>query len=478
MSTAQASVDFLRSRDEDDPFAPVKVRRWKRHAKSVEALSDAWLRRRKKKPGGAGGIDPESRLRAANRVPEAMVKVASYGAGKESAVGQLDYISRDGTLELEMSDGTILEGKDDNRDVIDHWSDEFHYRKNGSRNTIHMVVSAPAGSDPEGVLGAGRAFAAGTFGENHPYALVRHDDGDHPHVHIVARMRGDDGEMLRIAPGEFHDLRERFAQACRENGIEMNATPRQVRGASRPEPQALRKMREAGRTPDIDRRASELLNRENGLSPTAAVAVEVRRASFGAQARAHRELAGALEAVASDGQPDAAAFQQEAAKLYALADYLDGGGDVTRPELSRGTRRRMMTEDAARGQGAALTDRPDAASVLEKARAKAERGAEIAREIAGKLPEGPDRDKAQRALREIDKANDRLHGRDPDRAMTADKRDRNVEPDGGVFAPGAAQKTRTDPASGSAEHSRVEVERIRAMQKDRDKDKEKDRDRD
>ena len=478
MSTAQSGMDWLLARDEEDPFAPVRVRRWKRHAKSVEALPEGWLGRRRKKQDGAGGIDPESRLRAANGVPEAMVKVASYGGGKASAVGQLDYISREGTLELEMSDGTILDGKEDIRDAIDHWSDEFHYRKGGARNTIHMVVSAPAGSAPEAVLQAGRQFAAGTFGDNHPYALVRHDDGDHPHVHIVARMRGDDGEMYRIAPGEFHDLRERFAGACRENGIEMNATPRQVRGASRPERQSLRKMREAGRPPRIDQRAEDLLAKECVPSRSAVIATEMRSAAFGAQATAHRELAGALEAMASSGEPDAPAFRDEAAKLHHLADYLDEGGSATRPDRLRETRKRTMTEPAEKGQGTALTDRPDAPSVLEKARSKAERGAKIAREIAQALPEGPDRDKAQQAVRAIDTANDRLHGRDPDRTMKADPRERSMEPGGGVSAPADPSQSRTVPVPGSADHARVEVERIRKAQKDRTSDKERDRDRD
>ena len=467
-------MDWLLARDEEDPFAPVRVRRWKRHAKSVEALPGEWLRRRRKKKDGAGGIDPESRLRAANGVPEAMVKVASYGGGKASAVGQLDYISRDGALELEMSDGTVLEGREDIRDAIDHWSDDFHYRKGGARNTIHMVVSAPAGSEPEAVLKAGRQFAVGTFGDNHPYALVRHDDGDHPHVHIVARMRGDDGTMYRIEPGEFHDLRERFAEACREHGIAMNATPRQVRGASRPERQSLRRMREAGRAPQIDQRAAELLAAEQAPSRSAVIATETRSAAFGEQASAHRELAGALEAVASSDGADGPAIREEAAKLHHLADYLDGGGSETRPERLRRTRKRTMSEPPEKGQGTALTGGTDATSVLEKARSKAERGAKLAREIAQALPEGPDRDKAQWAVRKIDKANDRLHGRDPDRDMKADPRERSVEPGGGVSAPANLQQSR--PVPGSVEHARLEVERIRKAQKDRAADKERDRD--
>ena len=148
MSGMKDIAEQLFRRDEEDPFAPVKVRRWNKNAKSVDALPVGALPSSKKKRVGMGDVSPIARVRAAKGVPEAVVKVASYGGGSSSAVGQLDYISRDGELELEMSDGTVLEDKDDIRDLVDHWSDDFHHRKGGARNTIHLVVSAPAGSDP------------------------------------------------------------------------------------------------------------------------------------------------------------------------------------------------------------------------------------------------------------------------------------------------------------------------------------------
>jgi len=504
MNDRGSIADMLLKRDEDDPFSPIRVRRWKKFAKSVDALPDFLSKRPKKKKEGGVLVNPEARLRAANKVPEAIVKVASYGAGKASAVGQLDYISRDGTIELEMNDGSILDGKEDIRDLIEHWEESFHYRKGGSRNTMHMVVSAPDGSDPEAVLQAGRDFAEATFGDNHPYALVRHDDGLHPHVHIVTRMRGDDGEMFRIERGGFHALRETFAEACRENDIEMNATPREVRGTARSEPMALRKMREDGRTPDIDGRATQLVLQERELPELARASIFVREAALKVEASEHRALASAFDSIASSDSAEGRAFEREAEKLRNLAAFLEEGGHRTRPEKIREQRRDMMTDkvepgqepdmkkrpsnapsvggpagrDPVDGQSLQGRDTPSPEQALEIARLKAERGAVIAREMANALPEGPDKETAERAMRNLDRAADRLHGREPEPDMKADARDRNVEPGGSVSAPGDQQKSRVDPVPGSAEHARQEMDRIMKKQRERDNDPDRDWDRD
>ena len=127
-------VDF-EGRYGDDPFSKP---RW-RGGKVVDVfkgLSEQGGRRRRK----AGSVS--STMRAAVGSPEAVVKLASWGSGAASARDQLNYISREGELELEMSDGTTLETREEIRDLVDAWSDRFSHRKDGkARNTVHFVLS-------------------------------------------------------------------------------------------------------------------------------------------------------------------------------------------------------------------------------------------------------------------------------------------------------------------------------------------------
>jgi len=228
----------------DDPFSTP------RRGKVVDVFKGLSEKggRRLRKAGSTASF-----MRAAGGSPEAVVKLASWGSGAASARDQLDYISREGELELEMSDGTTLETREEIRDLVNEWSDRFSHRRDGkARNTVHFVLSTPPETDREATLEAARDWAQETFGEKHEYALVAHNDTEHPHVHIVAEVKGRDRSRFTVGPSDFHDMRERFAEKCRDRGIEMNATRRDVRGAVRGESMALRKMREEGRIPRID----------------------------------------------------------------------------------------------------------------------------------------------------------------------------------------------------------------------------------
>jgi len=229
-------------------------------------------------------------------------------------------------------------------------------------------------------------------------ALVRHDDGDHPHVHIIVKMRGNDGEMFRIERGGFHEMRETFAEKCRDNGIEMNATSRDMRGTARGEPIALRKMREEGRTPEIDSRTAKLVSQEKDLPQTAKTAMEIRQNRLNDEAKAHREVAAALSSIGNSNTPEGRAFERESEKLRELAGFLEEGGQVTRPERVRKLREDRMADSTLmedRKGAEKAKDGPgneaDPIKLLDEARAKADRGIELARKFTDKLPPGEER---------------------------------------------------------------------------------------
>lgn len=89
----------------------------------------------------------------------------------------------------------------------------------------------PAGTDPEKVLQAVQLFCREEFALKHRYALVLHTDEPHPHVHVVVKAMGEEGQRLNIRKANLRFWRQEFARHLRAQGVAANATERAVRGA-------------------------------------------------------------------------------------------------------------------------------------------------------------------------------------------------------------------------------------------------------
>src|SRR5215471_13495785 len=94
----------------------------------------------------------------------------------------------------------------------------------------NIVFSMPSGTAPEKVLAGARRFAQENFAFQHRYGMVLHTDQQHPHVHMVVKAEGEDGQRLHVDKSMLRNWREDFAQMMREQGIAANATPRVARG--------------------------------------------------------------------------------------------------------------------------------------------------------------------------------------------------------------------------------------------------------
>lgn len=180
--------------------------------------------------------------RVTKDAPEVMVKVASFGKGASEMRAHLMYIAREENLpkeaekhvEIENERGEIYKGKDQIEELAAQWGSDFDdaKRKKNQRDSMHVVLSMPPGTEPLDVRSAARAFAKETFGKNHQYVFALHEDsaGGNPHVHLVVKMRGHDGKQLHVAKGDPQVWREAFAQKLRHIGVEAEATPRKTRG--------------------------------------------------------------------------------------------------------------------------------------------------------------------------------------------------------------------------------------------------------
>jgi hypothetical protein len=182
--------------------------------------------------------------RTVQRAPEAVVKVLPRGSNDLKAVGKhLDYIGRNGKLELETDDGERVSGRA-GRDLLDDWDldiDDVRRQvalaatKGGKPpKLVHkLMFSMPPGTPPDKVLAAVRNFAREEFLGQHRYALALHTDEPHPHVHLVLKAVSEQGVRLNIKKVTLRRWRSEFARNLRLLGVEANATERAVRGETR-----------------------------------------------------------------------------------------------------------------------------------------------------------------------------------------------------------------------------------------------------
>jgi len=172
------------------------------------------------------------RLRAARGVHQAIVKVRSFPHGIKGVGKAMSYISRKGTLPLEKDTGELIKGLEEQRELIRDWSVDFDKRKD-SRDGAHIIFSMPPGSDSEALRKAVRATGARAFPDNE-WVFAIHQDKKHPHAHMIVKMRGRE-QQLKFDPrkADLHWLREIFAEAAREQGVELAASSRAARGVGR-----------------------------------------------------------------------------------------------------------------------------------------------------------------------------------------------------------------------------------------------------
>lgn len=221
------SIDAITSEWEEQLF-----RRWRRPTGTQRTVTGT-----KKKPAQGTEIQKQApRLRQtikllARRAPEVMVKISGASNGARRLQAHFDYISRNGSLSVETDDGQIITGRDGIRELAAEWKYGFYGLPDEGkrRECLHVVLSMPPGTDRDSVRQAASDFAKSQFADNHPYALVAHEDEAHPHVHLCVKMTGIDGTRLNPRKAELQHWREKFADHLNANGIEAVATPRTAR---------------------------------------------------------------------------------------------------------------------------------------------------------------------------------------------------------------------------------------------------------
>ncbi len=178
--------------------------------------------------------------RTVRRTPEVLVRVSGGGKSLGHVKAHFDYISRNGKLDMVNDQGEMMKGKEQVADLFDSWDLDVSKGQGNLKQAFNVVLSMPAGTNPEKVLAAAQGFARETLYGKHQYAMVLHtpetdphkDPPLHPHVHLIIKAEGYDGKRLHIRKATLQGWRETFAEQLRDQGIEANATQRAVRGVT------------------------------------------------------------------------------------------------------------------------------------------------------------------------------------------------------------------------------------------------------
>ncbi|MGE3365655.1 MAG: conjugal transfer protein TraA [Rhizobiaceae bacterium] len=168
--------------------------------------------------------------------PSAAFSFAGYGNGVDYGTARLRRLvaAFEGDVHDERS--TRIENDSLAGDLVQKdWRHELHSRK--SRDVMHLIMSARAGTDVEAFSEAARDFLAAQFA-GHRYVFALHDptqdpkdeaDGGkrpHVHVHAIITMKSEFGERIETSPQVFRAWRSLMAEKAREHGIQMEMTDR------------------------------------------------------------------------------------------------------------------------------------------------------------------------------------------------------------------------------------------------------------
>jgi hypothetical protein len=199
-------------------------------------------------PGRSSGLSPEQIeliTRTVSRTPEVVVKVLPKDSNNARSIQKhIDYIGRQGELDLETDDGLQLQGSGIGNDLLYDWNLDLETHKRESEfaktrgraapKLVHkLMFSMPPGTPPQAVRVAVSNFAREEFALQHRYAMVLHTDEPHPHVHVVVKAVSEQGARLNIHKETLREWRREFARHLRAQGVVANATDRFVRGETK-----------------------------------------------------------------------------------------------------------------------------------------------------------------------------------------------------------------------------------------------------
>jgi len=165
------------------------------------------------------------------RAPEVVVKITGHSKGLDTVKHHLDYISRNGDVELENERGEVSKGKKTVKELLVELKASQVPAESKRREFLHVLFSMPPGTPEREFRESVRQFCREEF-ETRQYVIAVHRDTDHMHAHVCVGTRDmERADEPRLSPrkADLYRWRLGFADKLREQGIEAAASERQHR---------------------------------------------------------------------------------------------------------------------------------------------------------------------------------------------------------------------------------------------------------
>lgn len=128
--------------------------------------------------------------------------------------------------------GKSLSNVADARMAAREWGPSL--RSQSARDTMHLIISAKAGTNVIAFTDAARAFLHDRFGD-HKFMFGVHTDKEsagHIHAHAVVTVKNESGQKIHPGPEAFREWREVYAMHAQAQGLKIVATSARERASS------------------------------------------------------------------------------------------------------------------------------------------------------------------------------------------------------------------------------------------------------
>lgn len=174
----------------------------------------------------------------ANNGYEVIFKITSSAKNTKQLSAHLNYISRQGILELLDSDLNLYTDHSQLADCLENYQNGYvipneNENKKERRETYNMVFSMRDYDDCDAVSLKNAAFETiKNLYPNAHFVLAFHNDTDNPHCHICLKATNNDGSRIDIKKADCTTIRKTFAENLNKRGVYALATRKQdsIRG--------------------------------------------------------------------------------------------------------------------------------------------------------------------------------------------------------------------------------------------------------
>ncbi|MBX9647672.1 MAG: relaxase/mobilization nuclease domain-containing protein [Xanthobacteraceae bacterium] len=183
----------------------------------LDSVSDAAVRAR---IAAATGIDAET----------VVIRPGATSHGRDGVTYRLNKLIERGPATDDR--GKSLSNVADARISAREWGPSL--RSQSARDTMHMIISAKAGTDVAALSDAARAFLHDRFAD-HKFMFGVHTDKEssgHIHAHAVITVKNESGQKIHPNRDTFAEWREVYAKHAQAQGLKIVATSAKERASS------------------------------------------------------------------------------------------------------------------------------------------------------------------------------------------------------------------------------------------------------